>query len=165
MSEEQKSKRCYNCDERFTSFTCDECGSPFCCYCLEKHDEDKYFCGLCAKKIFNKKITELQKIIKDSQKTIEEKDRLYEMRDATDEMYVSVGIFHSLEEALEVLNNNDADAIGLVSSSDSYACIEIHARGYGLDVGKMVFAREYEQVYDEESGEGIWKITSEVRKE
>jgi len=73
MTEEQKRKRCYNCDERFSSFTCDECGSPFCCHnCLEEYDEDKYFCGLCAKKIFNKKITELQTRIRQLEKQLDQ---------------------------------------------------------------------------------------------
>jgi len=136
-------QKCTNCLDRHTEFTCDKCKKPFCCYCMEKYSGE-YFCYACAKK---------------------KAWQMYEMRDATDEMYVSVGIFHSLEDALEVLNNNDADEIGLVGSSDSYACIEIYARGYGLGTGKLVFSREYEQVYNEKTDESTWRITAEVRKE
>ena len=88
-------------------------------------------------------------------------NKIYEIVDRTnDEIYFTLGIFLSLEEAIINVESTMPDEWGTDGCIDDYATIEIRERNIGWtgSVSNVVLSIEWENQYQEDTDENKWII-------
>jgi hypothetical protein len=89
---------------------------------------------------------------------------IFEVVDVSnEESYFAIGVFLSLQEAVEAIEAKP-EPWGLCESamySGDYACIEIRRRKMGIDPlnnGDVVWKRAWNNIYDEDADDNDWRI-------
>jgi len=97
------------------------------------------------------------------------KTEIFELIDRTeDEVYYTLGLFTSLEEAIKELDKvKTPEDLGSEGYFEDSAKVEIRQCQIGwCGHGKLVFQREYHiTIYDDDKSKDIWDIKSEKRFE